>query len=205
MLRSLTVVVALGVLLIALGAGCPKQTPKASPPPPETAPPTVQEPTPPEPPAAVPAKVEGAIEGEDLKVIEKTAGEAQSQDMTAWVGSWSGGTALWWHDGELGARLLVGFDAPQDGRYRVVLVPTLSYDYATVRFTLDDQPAGEELDLYAAEVQVGDEVDLGEFDLTKGEHRLGVEAVGINEKADPKTYGFGLDYLKLEPVPAAAP
>jgi len=40
-------------------------------------------------------------------------------------------------------------------------------------------------------------IALGEFELTEGEHVLGVQIVGANQKADP-AYMFGLDYVVFE-------
>ena len=40
---------------------------------------------------------------------------------------------------------------------------------------------------------------MGEHDLTTGDHKLTVEIVGANEKAI-KSYMFGLDYVKLDPL-----
>ncbi len=230
MLRLAATVASALAVLVVLGAGCAKKaevTPAVSVEPAPTPPP--QEPAPPETsePAAAPAKVEGAIEGEDLKVIEKTAGETESQDMTGFgsPATWNGDHQLWWHDNEPGARLSLGFEVPESGTYRVLLYLTYSYDYAVVTFTLDDQSVGRKVDLFAPETRRGEETrtvtgsdvpgsgtipigitlgeDLGEHELTKGEHRLGVEIVGINEQATEKGYSFGLDCLELKPMPAA--
>ncbi len=40
---------------------------------------------------------------------------------------------------------------------------------------------------------------MGEHDLTAGEHKLTVEIVGAREAAI-KSYMFGLDYVKLDPL-----
>ena len=50
-----------------------------------------------------------------------------------------------------------------------------------------------------ATVLVGEESELGVFDLTAGENRLQIEVVGAHEKAE-KSYMVGLDYLRLEPA-----
>jgi hypothetical protein len=44
--------------------------------------------------------------------------------------------------------------------------------------------------------------DLGEHDLTAGEHKLTVEVTGANPKA-LKAYMFGLDYVRLVAVEKA--
>ena len=47
------------------------------------------------------------------------------------------------------------------------------------------------------QVALTDEVDLGVFDLKKGQNRLAVEVVGANAKVSGP-YAFGLDYILLK-------
>ena len=42
------------------------------------------------------SKVKGAIEGEKLKILGKTGGNPQEQDMTGFGGQWSNDAHLWW-------------------------------------------------------------------------------------------------------------
>ena len=44
------------------------------------------------------------------------------------------------------------------------------------------------------------EIELGVFELTRGQNRITAEVVGSNEQA-VKAYMFGLDYIRLEPGP----
>jgi hypothetical protein len=136
--------------------------------------------------------VKGAIEGEGMKVLEKTA-IVERQDLGD---SYSRGAHLWWREGAPGDKLVLSFNAPRAGRQRVIAKLTKAYDYGIHQLSINGQKAGEPLDFYSQGLtQV--EVDLGEFDLKEGENTLTVEIVGANDKAEKK-YMFGIDYLLLK-------
>lgn len=137
--------------------------------------------------------VPGAIEGEKMKVIEKTATVETQQ-----VGDeFSGEAHLWWRDGKPGDKLVLGFESPAAGMKHVILRLTKAQDYGIVRFAVNDTKAGKLIDLYNDGVRPSDPIDLGEFELKAGENRLTVEIVGANPKA-LKRHMFGLDYLLLK-------
>ncbi len=143
-------------------------------------------------------KVPGAIEGERLKILSKTGGDPQEQDLTMFEGRWSGDAHLWWINARPGDRLELALPVAQTGRYRLLAALTRAVDYGMVKLTLD----GRELitvDLYHDGVVPTGELDLGIHELRQGEHHLGVEIVGANPKA-VKSYMFGLDYLRLAPA-----
>lgn len=140
-------------------------------------------------------RVEAALEGEDLRVIEH-AGRVGPQELDGC----SNDQQLWWQDARPGQRLVLGFVPAQKGRYRVYARCVRAPDYAIVRLAVNDQVAIEALDLYAERVSPAQELVLGEFELAAGENRLAIEILGANEKALCK-YMFGLDYLRLEPAP----
>jgi len=147
-------------------------------------------------PPYVALKVKDAIEGEQMKVIEKTA-VVDPQP----IGECSNESHMWWHDGcKVGDRLVLGFQVPQAGKYRVLARFVKAGDYGIVQMSVNGANAGDPVDLYNDGVVVSSEVNLGTFELTQGENRLGAEITGANEKA-VKAYLFGLDYVRLEPAP----
>ena len=145
-------------------------------------------------PAYTPPRVEGAIEGEELRVIESTA-EAGPQHWD----TLSNESHLWWRHGEPGDRLVLGFPVEQAGRYRVYARLVRAIDYGIHRLAINNEPAGEPIDLYHDGVEPTDEIVLGVFNLNAGENRLSVTIDGANDAA-VKSYMFGLDYLRIEPV-----
>jgi hypothetical protein len=139
-------------------------------------------------------RVEGAIEGESLNVVQNSGGKVEPQ--TGGFG-WSDEQQLWWIDGDVGDELVLEFDAEKSGRQMVSAVLTKAPDYAIVRLSVNGTP-GRTLDRYATSVGHSP-VDLGEFDLNQGANNLTVEILGSNPKAIPRRM-FGIDYLKVEPA-----
>jgi hypothetical protein len=144
-----------------------------------------------------PARIAGALEGEELRVVEKTGGEVGVQDMSGFEGTWSGYSQTWWTDARPGDRLTFALDAPAAGRFNLKAQFTKARDYGMAQFYLDGQKLGAPLDFYHDGVVASGELSLGTVELTRGEHRFTVEITGANKQAE-KRYLIGLDYLKLE-------
>lgn len=147
-------------------------------------------------------EVEGAIEGESLRVLRVTLGIADPQDMGSFTRpgrQWSGDRQLWWRGGNVGDKLYLAVPVPSQGRYRIIGAFTKARDYGIARIAVGDTVLGE-LDFYDPEVVPTGEMELGEVELNAGTAILWVEITGAN----PRSVGhmFGLDYLKLIPVEA---
>jgi hypothetical protein len=99
--------------------------------------------------------------------------------------------------------LKLGFDSAFEGKRHVIAKLTKAGDYAKVQLYVNGNKAGDVIDLYHEGVTPANEMDLGEFDLKKGQNTLTIEIVGANEKA-AKAYMVGLDYILLK-GPASAP
>lgn len=140
---------------------------------------------------------DGVIEGEELKVTRLTGGEADPQRAGQY--GWSGEAQLWWITGKPGDEMEVVFEAKESGPQRVTANLTKANDYAIIETTINDQATSAgEIDRYHPSVD-HDLIDLGVHDLLKGENRLSLRIVGINEDAF-RRYMVGIDYLKLQPV-----
>ncbi len=144
-------------------------------------------------------KVKGALEGEELKILEKTGGNPAPQDMSGFGSDWSGESHLWWIDAKPGDTLDLAVPVEKAGTYRLKMQLTKAVDYGIVQLYLDGKELGEPIDLYNNGVVATGVLDMGVHQLDAGRHVLRVEIVGANEKA-VKSYMFGLDYLKLEDV-----
>ena len=145
------------------------------------------------------AKVKGALEGESLKVLSKTGGDPQEQDMTGFGDSWSNDAHLWWINAKPGDKLELALPVALAGKYELRMQLTKAPDYGIVQFYLDGKKLGQPIDLYHSSVVATGAMSFGQQPLTAGEHKLGLEIVGANQKAI-KNYMAGLDYVKLEPV-----
>lgn len=158
-----------------------------------------QVPLPGEGPADTTMRVAGALEGEDLKVLAKSAGSAAPQAMDAFGdGRWSGNAQLWWTGGQPGDRLTLALPVTQPGKYAIKAVFTRAQDYGVARFHLDGKPlGGNQIDFFGSRVTTTQLLTLGEADLTAGEHQFTIEITGANPEA-VKSFMVGLDYLWLE-------
>lgn len=146
-------------------------------------------------------KVPNALEGESLKIVEKSSGRAASQDMGGFAADrWSGNDHLWWTGAKPGDRLSVELPVQSDGSYDLHMALTQAQDYAIVQVYLDDQPLGGPLDCYAkGTVITTGMLPMGTFPMKAGPHKLSFEIVGANKSAVPG-YMLGLDFVLLTPA-----
>jgi hypothetical protein len=144
-------------------------------------------------------RVEGALEGEDLKVIAVSAGQTTTQDMQGFAGDkWSGGKQLFWTGGKPEATLELEIPAPAAGKFEVLASFTMARDYAIITVSLDGQPLKTDLDLFnGSDVITTGELKLGQRQLETGKHKLVLTITGANPAA-VKAYMVGLDYVKLQ-------
>lgn len=143
-------------------------------------------------------RVPDAIEGEGMKILNKTGGSARSQPMGGFPKDrWSGVDHLWWTGGKPGDKLDLELPVEKAGRYEIELVLTQARDYGVVQLSLDDEKLGEPLDLYnSPDVITTGVLSFDGRELSAGDHKLSVEIIGTNPKA-VKAYMFGLDYVRL--------
>ncbi|MCL4206619.1 MAG: c-type cytochrome [Pirellulaceae bacterium] len=144
--------------------------------------------------------VSGAIEGESMNVIGKTAGNVRNQNMKGFgKDRWSNADHLWWTGAKPGDKLELEVPVEKDGRYGVEMVLTKAHDYGIVRLSLGEQSLGPDVDLYnSPDVITTGVLTSDPLELRAGNHRLTVEIVGAHPKAQPG-YMFGLDYVRLVP------
>ncbi|MEY4034180.1 MAG: hypothetical protein RL492_1374 [Verrucomicrobiota bacterium] len=145
-------------------------------------------------------KIDGALEGEALKVLGVTGGRTSGQSMASFKASrWSGNDHLWWTGGKPGDTLTLALPIAEKGLYQLTFVCTKAHDYGRFELRLDGKLLTDRgLDLYnPKEVVTTGELDGGRHELTAGEHKLEVKILTPNPVATPLNM-FGLDYLKVE-------
>ncbi|WP_395737385.1 PVC-type heme-binding CxxCH protein [Prosthecobacter sp.] len=149
-------------------------------------------------PAKAGTTVPGAIEGESLKVLSKTGGNAKPQGMGGFGGDWSGASQLWWTGAKPGQKLTLALPVKEKGKYQLKAALTLAKDYGIIDVSLDDKSVATAWDGYnGPKVIHSDELDWGTHELSAGEHQLTFTLTGKHAEAVP---GFmvGLDYVRLE-------
>ena len=145
--------------------------------------------------------VPNALEGESMKVLSKSRGTTQRQDMRAFPkDKWSGNDHLWWTGAQPKDTLELEFEVPAEGTYTIATVLSKARDYAIVQIAIDGQPLGEPIDCFNnPDVITTGVVNLPTKKLTQGAHTLEIQIVGKNPEAVP---GFmvGFDFLLLTPT-----
>ncbi len=147
-----------------------------------------------------PVRLKGVIEGESMKILGKTGGNPQEQDMAGFGDKWSNDAQLWWIEAKPGDKLELALPVTKSGKYKLTTQMTKARDYGIVQLSLDGRQLGAPIDLYNPDVVPTGTLALGMQELAAGEHKLTIEITGANEKAE-KAYMFGLDYFKLESLP----
>lgn len=143
-----------------------------------------------------PRRVADAIEGEALKVIEKTDGDVRGQNTDD---RFSSESVLRWQATKPGDRLRLAFEAPEAGRRHVKVRMMKAPDFGIVQLHVNGAAAGEPIDLYgkSSRGEPTEEIDLGAFSLKEGANELTIEIVGTNP-ASAKKFIVGLDYVLVK-------
>jgi putative heme-binding domain-containing protein len=146
-------------------------------------------------------KVVDAIEGEAMKVIEKSRGAAQGQGMQGFSADrWSGNDQLWWTGAQPNDTLSLEFEVAKAGSYEPQIVLTKARDYAIVQLFLDDTPLGDPIDGFnTPEVVTTGVLKFASREIKEGTHILKVKILGKHPEAVPG-YMVGIDFLKLAPT-----
>jgi hypothetical protein len=145
-------------------------------------------------------RVQGALEGEALKVLSKT-GETSTQDLATFKeNAWSGDAHLWWRGAKPADVLSIAIEAPKAAKFRVFVACTKGPDYGVHAFAVGGAAAGGPRDFYSATVEPSGELDLGVFELKLGENPLDVRCLSKSDAAKPG-FMFGLDYVRLVETP----
>jgi putative membrane-bound dehydrogenase-like protein len=142
-------------------------------------------------------RVAGALEGESLKVLQKTGGNTSAQGMGGFtLSKWSGNSQLWWTGGKPGDVLELAVPVAAPGEYEVYVVLTKAIDYARVEVGLDGHGNPVPVDLFNEGVVTTPAISLGTHALEKGDARLRLKITGANDKA-VKGYMAAVDYVWL--------
>jgi putative heme-binding domain-containing protein len=145
--------------------------------------------------------VPGAIEAETMKVLQKTRGITQGQDMRAFPKDrWSSNNHLWWTGAQPNDSLSLEFELAKEGKFEPQIVLTKARDYAIIQLLVDDVPIGDPIDGFnSPEVITTGIIKLPAREWTQGKHTLKIQILGKNADAVPG-YMVGIDFLRFLPV-----
>ncbi|MCC6509815.1 MAG: VCBS repeat-containing protein [Pirellulaceae bacterium] len=138
------------------------------------------------------------LEGEKLKVLSASSGSASAQGMGGFAADrWSNDSQLWWTGGKPGDKLVLELPVEKAGKFDLLVSLTKARDYGIVQLWLNDKKLGQPIDLYnAPEVITTGLINLGQQELSAGNHRLTFEIAGANAAAK-QAYMVGVDAVQL--------
>ncbi|MFN8140383.1 MAG: glycoside hydrolase family 172 protein [Fimbriimonadales bacterium] len=138
-----------------------------------------------------PLRVKGAIEGESLKLISKSGGELEKQELDE---RWSNSQQVWWRDAKPGDKASWEVPSSATGKLRLRANCCVAADYGLVQLYWNGEKLGSPIDFYSATLNVR-LIDFGEVQVSQV-NRLEAEIVGANDSAI-KRHMFAIDYLLI--------
>ncbi|MCM2370402.1 glycoside hydrolase family 172 protein [Aporhodopirellula aestuarii] len=145
-----------------------------------------------------PKSFENSFEFEDLAVVSKPKGvELNSQSLTNYRGRWSKNGHVLVKGTQLGDVIEWAIPAQSPGAEKLVLHATKSYDFATLRFTVNGIAIEPAIDLFSEKPTPTGAIELGEFSSIDGAYTLQVEVVGKNRESSG--FRFGIDCVSVTP------
>ena len=128
---------------------------------------------------------------------QPVAGSLTVQNMASFGDAWKENRQLWWTQTQPGDRIELLVAAERENPTRLRLGLTAAVDYGVVQLWLDGEKLGEPIDLYNPDRVIHLEKTLENLPpLAAGDHKLGVEIIGKNEKSIGTM--FGCDFVTLE-------
>lgn len=157
------------------------------------------------PPLPPPFAIEGALECEELEVVAASGGmPLGTQNLSGFArDKWSNNAQLWVQGRGPGDFVELRIPAETQRPYRLTLFATRSWDYGILRFTVNGEPAGQDLDTFSGGsgiVEPTGPVELGVFTPREGAFVLRVEVVGGHPDSLLTASFFGLDAVLVEEV-----
>ncbi len=157
----------------------------------------------------------GVIEGESLKPVAhppsdgyfntaSCAALTQQDAPDVFSGNreldWETDRGWWAHE-----QMEVNIPVKKDGRYQVLLRLAKGPSAGILKIAFDENEAIPPVDCYAPTITAGDPVDLGTYELTAGQYPLTFMFIGVNPANKERLNKFGIDYVKLVPMPPIEP
>jgi hypothetical protein len=152
------------------------------------------------PPLPPPYTIAGAIEAETMEVLDRSPDLSFTAQGGFGPRLWSREAQLWVRALAIGDFIELSVPAPDDRPRRILVHATRSWDYGIVRFSVNGERAGGDVDLFNAAdraVAATGPIDLGIRGPRNGRYVLRVEVVGSNARSEKPGTFFGVDCVVL--------
>jgi hypothetical protein len=145
------------------------------------------------------ARMDGALECEDLKVLASSAGISSGPQSVSHLGKgWSDDAHLWVQATKEGDFVEIEVPAPEAGAKRLVLHATRSNDYGKLAISINGKDSAVKFDGYAKQPAPSGAIDLGVHEPKSGKWVLRFQVSGANLDAAGARYFFGLDAVQIK-------
>jgi arylsulfatase A-like enzyme len=132
-----------------------------------------------------------AVECQDLSVISAPDHiEMRPQDLKKYTGVWNADNQILFKGAVVGDGVELRIPTTSATAEKLVLHATKAPSYGILHFTVNGQPAGVDVDLYAVQPTSSGPVELGTFTPGKGAYLLRIEVVGKNPKSSRAAFGI---------------
>ena len=149
-----------------------------------------------------PFKRPNHTEAEDMTIVAQSEGlPHQVQDTGGYgINEWSGNQHFWVQGRQAGDFIELQVPAQGEGRQKLTVYLTKSWDYGIVRFAVNGEPTDVGVDLYSEKVRPTGPIALGEWEPVDGSFTLRVEVVAKNPLSKGTGSFLGIDGVEVEPA-----
>lgn len=133
------------------------------------------------------------IEAEYMKLERMTGGNYETQ--SAFGEHWSNGMQVFWSNAPTGSEMVLSFESPYEGNYKLKMLYAFSWDYGTFDIWFNDTKIETGRDLYDADLHT-EWSDYGQMPVVLGKNTIKVKAIRPHQTFS--TCFFGLDRVVLE-------
>jgi hypothetical protein len=145
------------------------------------------------------ARMDGALECEDLKVLTSSPGISSGPQSVSHLGKgWSNDAHLWVQAAKVGDFVEIEIPATEPGAKRLVLHATRSNDYGKLAISINGKDSGVKFDGYAKQPAPSGAIDLGVHEPKAGKWVLRFQVSGASLEATGARYFFGLDAVQIK-------
>jgi len=139
-------------------------------------------------------QVPGMLEGEKLRAEFVTKGQARLQSTEEFGGSWSGDAQLLWTGGEVGSRITLFIEAPEEREYELIGYFTRGPGFGNARISVARRQLGI-VDGFDKTMHPSGARSFGRVPLKVGPNELLIEITGKDPRASG--YAVGVDGFRL--------
>ncbi|WP_176466171.1 glycoside hydrolase family 172 protein [Aliifodinibius salipaludis] len=135
----------------------------------------------------------GRLEAEHMVIEDMDGGKMRFQYL--YEPNISNDKQLWWHEAQVGDKLVISFIADEKERYNAQAQFVTAPNYGRVKILFNGKEIVESFDASSEEISTR-QLELGSLDLNEGKNQFEIAFEGISPNADQAFFGW--DYIDFE-------